>query len=108
MRLEISDVPSAFNHRARPTSEADLAQGLTHGAIAVAMGCGVDIGFGDRANVVPAAEKAPEMSFLVAPGCDLDSAFGIRIGIEDTGGFERIDDAEGSIEPARIVLAFQM
>ena len=108
MGLEISDVPAAFGLRARPAGEADLAQGLAHRAIAVAVACGVDIGLGDRADVGPAAEKTPEMSFLVAPGCDFDGAFGIRIGIDDAGGFERIDDAERSIEPARIVLAFEM
>ena len=48
------------------------------------------------------------MAFLVAPCRDLDGAVDIRIGIDDAGGFERIDDAERSIEPARVVLAFEM
>ena len=76
--------------------------------VAVAVARGVDIGFGDRADIGPAAEETAEMSFLVAPGCDFDRAVDIRIGIDDAGGFERIDDAERPIEPARIVLAFQM
>jgi hypothetical protein len=48
------------------------------------------------------------MAFLVAPRRDLDGAFDIGIGIEHAGGFQRIDDAKRPIEPARIVLAFEM
>ena len=48
------------------------------------------------------------MSFLIAPGRDLDGAVDARIGIDDAGGFERIDDAERAIEPARKILAFEM
>ena len=48
------------------------------------------------------------MAFLVAPGRDFDGAVDVRIAIDDAGGFERIDDAERSIEPARVVLAFEM
>jgi len=49
-----------------------------------------------------------EMSFLVAPCSDFDSAFYARIGIDYAGGFKGIDDAQRSIEPARVVLAFEM
>ena len=61
-----------------------------------------------RADIGPGAEEMAEMSFLVAPGRDLDGAGGVRIGIDDAGGFERIDDAERPIEPARVILAFEM
>ena len=48
------------------------------------------------------------MPFLVAPGRHFDRAACIRIAIDDAGGFERIDHAKRSIEPARMVLAFEM
>ena len=48
------------------------------------------------------------MPFLVAPGCNFDRAVCVRIAIDDAGGFERIDHAERPIEPARVVLAFEM
>ena len=93
---------------ARAAGKPDLAQGLAHGAIAVAVARGVDVGFADRADIGAAAEETAEMAFLVAPGRDLDGALDVRIGIEHAGGFQRIDDAERPVEPAGIVLAFQM
>ena len=49
------------------------------------------------------------MAFLVAPGGDLDRAVERRrIGIEHARGLERVDDAERAVEPAGIVLAFEM
>ena len=67
MRLEISDVPPGFGLRARPAGKTDIAQGVTHGSAAAAVARGVDIGFGDGADIRPAAEETSEMSFLVAP-----------------------------------------
>jgi len=41
------------------------------------------------------------MAFLIAPGCDLDSAIDVRVGIDDSGSFQRIDDPSGpSSQPA--------
>ena len=48
------------------------------------------------------------MSFLVAPCRDFNGAVDVRVGIDDAGGFERIDDAERPIEPASEILAFEM
>ena len=48
------------------------------------------------------------MAFLVAPRGDLDSAVDAGIGVEHARGFERIDDAERAVEPAGMVLAFEM
>lgn len=48
------------------------------------------------------------MAFLVAPGGDLDRAVEGAIGIEHARGLERVDDAERAVEPAGIVLAFEM
>ena len=108
MRLEISDVPPAFGRGARPAGKPGLAQGVAHGPAAVAVARGVDLRLGDAADIGPAAEEAAEMAFLVAPCRDLDGAVDVRIGIDDAGGFERIDDAERPIEPARKILAFEM
>ena len=108
MGFEISDMPPAFVPRAGAAGEAGLAQRVTHALAAVAIACRVDIGFGDAADIGPAAEEVSEMPFLIAPGRDFDGAVCIRIAIDDAGGFERIDHAERSIEPARVVLAFQM
>ena len=93
---------------ARPAGKADLAQRVAHGAAAVAVARGVDVSLGQGADIGPAAEETAEMAFLVAPGCDLDGAFDARVGIDDAGGFERIDDAERPIEPAGVILAFEM
>ena len=108
MGFEISDMPPAFAPRAGAAGEAGLAQRVTHGLAAVAVACCVDIGFGDAADIGAAAEEVSEMPFLVAPGRNFDRAVYIRIAIDDAGGFERIDHAERSIEPARVVLAFEM
>ena len=86
----------------------DLTQGVAHGATAGTVTRGVDLGFGHTADIGPAAEETAKMSFLVAPRRDLDGAFDIGIGIEHAGGFQRIDDAKRPVEPARIVLAFEM
>ncbi len=74
MGFEISDVPAAFGRDARPAGKADLAQRFAHGPAAVAVARGVDIGFGEGADIGPAAEETAEMAFLVAPCCDLDRA----------------------------------
>jgi hypothetical protein len=52
--------------------------------------------------------KLPEMPFLVAPCRDLDRAVDAGITVDDARGFERIDHAERPIEPAGMVLAFEM
>jgi hypothetical protein len=48
------------------------------------------------------------VSFLVAPGGNLDRAFERGIGIEHAGRFERVDDPERAVEPAGVVLAFEV
>jgi hypothetical protein len=48
------------------------------------------------------------MSFLVAPCRDFDGAIDISIGIDHARGLERVNDAEGTIEPAGIILTFEM
>ena len=48
------------------------------------------------------------MPFLVAPCRDFDGAVGVRVGIDNSGGFEGIDDAKRPIEPAGEILAFEM
>ena len=108
MGFEISDMPPAFAPRAGAAGEAGVAQRVTHGLAAVAVAGRVDIGFGDAADIGAAAEEVSEMPFLVAPGRNFDRAVYVRIAIDDAGGFERIDHAERSIEPARVVLAFEM
>ena len=108
MGLDISAMASAFDVDACPAGESSLAQRIAHGLAAAAVARRIDIRLRDTADIGPAAEEAAEMSFLVAPGCDFDSAAGIGIGIDDPGRFERVDDAERPIEPAGIVLAFEM
>src|ERR1043166_523687 len=108
MGLEITDMPPSFVPCASAAGEAGLAQRLTHGLAAVAVACRVDIGFGDAADIGPAAKEVSEMPFLVAPGRNFDRALCVRIAIDDAGGFECIHHAERPIEPARVVLAFQM
>ena len=67
MRLEISDMPPAFGLGARPAGKTGVAQGVPHGPAAAAVARGVDIVFGDAADIGPAAEETAEMAFLVAP-----------------------------------------
>ena len=108
MCFEISDMPPAFGAHARTAGEAHAIKCLAHGACAVAVARGVDIGLGDGADVRPAAEETAEMSFLIAPCRDFDRAAKVGVGIDDAGGLQRIDDAKRPIEPARIILAFEM
>ena len=108
MGFEISDMPPGFAPRTGAAGEISLAQRVTHALAAVAVGCRVDIGVGDAADIGAAAEEVSEMSFLIAPGRNFYRAVCARLGIDDAGGLERIDDAERPIEPACVVLAFQM
>ena len=85
MRLQISDVPPAFGLRARPAGKTHLAQRLPHGPAAAAVARGVDVRFGDAADIGPAAEEIAEMAFLVAPCRDFDGAADARVGIDARG-----------------------
>ena len=108
MRFQISDVASAFVSCARPAGETGFAQRVAHRFAAGAVARGVDIFFGDAADIGAAAEETAEMAFLVAPGRDFDGAMPRGIGIDDAGSLQRIDDAERAIEPSGVVLAFKM
>ena len=108
MRLEVSDVPPVFAQGPRPAGKSGLAEGVAHGLAAAAVARVVDLRLGDCADIGPAAEELAEVAFLVAPRCDVDGAVDLRIRIDDAGGFERIDDAQRTIEPARKVLALEM
>src|SRR5258708_19501245 len=98
----------AVGTNAGPAGKTDIVQYGAHGPAAGAVAGGVDNRVGYIANVRPAAQEASEMSFFIAPSRDLDGTFYGRIGIDDAGGFERIDHAERPIEPARVILAFEM
>ncbi len=102
MGLQISDVPPAFGPGARPAGKAGLAQGLPHGLAAGAVARGIDLRLGDGPRH--------------RTGCRGNCRNGLprrtmtrlrrrrryaRIGIDDAGGLQRIDDAERPIEPAR-------
>src|SRR5258708_7803358 len=99
--------PRSAVTRGRP-GKPGVLQRLPHGPIAAAVAGSVDLGLGDAADVRPAAEEAAEMPFLIAPCRDLDRAADGRIGIDHARGFEGIDDAQRPVEPARVVLAFEM
>ena len=108
MGLEIPNVPSAFGRDAWAVRETGLTQRFAHGPATAAVARGVDIGFGDVADIGAAAEETSEMSFLIAPRRDFNGAFEVRVGIENARGFEGVHDAKRPIEPARVVLAFEM
>src|SRR5487761_2646392 len=107
MRLEISDVPPACGRRARPAGKTRVALGSEQGASA-AVARGVDVRVGDGADIGSAAEERTEMPFLVAPCRDFNGAIGVRVEVENSGGFQRINDTKRPIEPAGIILAFEM
>ena len=48
------------------------------------------------------------MAFLVAPAGDFDRAVHVGVAVQHARGFQGVDDAEGTIEPAGMVLALQM
>jgi hypothetical protein len=108
MRLEVSDMPAAFSLHAPPSGKTHVAQRFPHGSIVVAIACGVDVRLGHAADIRPAAEKAAEMAFLIAPCRDFNGAIGVRIGIDNAGRFEGIYDAKRPIKPAGEILAFEM
>ena len=108
MCLEIADMAAGFGGEARAPGKAGVAQRLTHGAAAGAIARCIDIGFGHGACVGAAAEETAEMTFLVAPCGDFDRAVDAGIAVDDARGFQRIDHAERPIEPACMVLAFEM
>src|SRR5262249_28216865 len=108
MSLEIADVAAALDGDACSPRKACACECLTHGAIAGAVARGVDICFAHPADKGAAAEERAEMAFLIAPGSDFHRAFDARVGVEHTRGLQRIDDAERTVEPARIVLAFEV
>jgi len=106
--LQISDMAAALGLRARTAGKACLAERVAHGSVAVAVARGIDVALGHATDVGSAAQEAAEMTFLVAPRRDFDGAFDARVGIDDSGGLQRIDDAQRAIEPARVILAFEM
>ena len=108
MRLEVSNVPPAFGHCAWAACKTHVAQRLAHGFSTGAVACGVDIGLGDAADIRSAAKETSEMSFLVAPCRNFNGAVCAQIEIDHAGGLEGIDDAKRPIEPAGVVLAFEM
>src|SRR5438045_2590730 len=81
MRLQISDMPPAFDRQARPIRKPHIAQRLAHGAAAAAVARRVDVGFAERADIGSAAEEMSEMSLLVTPRRDLDGAVDVRIAV---------------------------
>src|SRR5450759_5907467 len=108
MRLQISDMPPGFGRDAGAAGKTHIAQGLAHGPAAGAVARGIDVRVGYTANIGSAAQEMAEMSFLVAPCCDFDGALDARLGIDHAGGFEGVDDAERSIEPAGEILTFEV
>src|SRR4051812_18801553 len=64
MRLEISDMPPGLDRHARSVRKTHVAQRLAHGAAGGAVARRIDVGFGERADIRPAAEKMSEMAFL--------------------------------------------
>jgi hypothetical protein len=92
MRLQISDVPPRFSRYARAAGKTRFKQGLAQGATTGAVARGVDFRFGHAADVGSAAEHMAEMSFLITPGSDFDGASPGRLGIDDAGRFECIDN----------------
>src|SRR5262249_41984244 len=108
MGFEVADMPPAFGARARPAGKTCVLQYLSHAAVAVAIPRGVDLGFRYTADIRSRAQEMAEMAFLVAPGRDLDGAGNGGIAIQHAGRFERIDNAQGAVEPARIVLALKV
>src|SRR5262249_11285403 len=69
----------------------------------------VDVGLGDATDERAAPEEAPEMPLLVAERDDVDAGIAGRPVLSQRAcGFERINDAERTIEPAGVVLAFEM
>ena len=53
------------------------------------------------------AEERAEVSLLVAEHHDIDAGVAARL-LDGARGFERVDAAERAVEPARLVLRFQM
>jgi hypothetical protein len=92
----------------RQAGKPRIAQGFGHALTAGAITRGVDIRFRHATGIGSGAEKVTEMTFLVAPCCDLDGAICARIRVDDTRGFECIDDTKRAIEPAGVTLAFEM
>jgi hypothetical protein len=79
MRLKVTDIAAAFGLRARAAGQADFAQGVAHGSIAVTIARGVNVALGKAADIRPAAEETAEMAFLVAPRGDFDGTLHARV-----------------------------
>ena len=101
MGLEIADMAAAFGRGARPAGKPDVAQRIAHGSAAVAIARGIDVILGHGADIGPEPRKEPKCPSSSHQDRDLDGAVDTRIGIDDAGGFERVDDPSGpSSQPA--------
>jgi hypothetical protein len=106
--FEIADMAPALDPGTRTTRQTHLSQRLPHGAVGIAIPCGVDIRLGHVTNIRPATEEMAEMSFLIAPCCDFNGAADGRVGVDDAGGFQCVDHAKRAIKPAGKILTFEM
>ncbi len=95
-------------HAARPARPASRsASRMLLAAVAVARL--VDIGVGDAADIgIGCRGSCPKWPSSSHQDATSTAPFMLGSRIDDAGGLERIDHAERPIEPARVVLAFEM
>ena len=109
MRLEETLVPPFLVAHARFTCEPDLLQRLAQRLAVIAVGGGVDLALFKDAEEGFRAEERTVMALLVTQGNDIDAAIGEAAVIGNgASGFQPVDHAERTVEPAGMVLALQM
>ena len=109
MRFAIAPVAVGLHALARPVGEPRALQGVAKRRAVIAVPGLVDILLAQKADEGSAADERAEMALLVAPGRDVDAHVAhIRILTERPRRLEPVDDAERTIEPAGMVLAFDM
>src|SRR5262249_29384639 len=109
VRLEIADVAARVDLQPRAAGVTGLRQRLAHRRAAHAVARVVDVGFGDLAEKRAAAEEDAEVALLVAERDDIDAGVAGRLVLaQGARGFERVDHAERTVEPAGVILAFDV
>ena len=107
MRLEEPGVARRIDLEPRPARIAGAVERRAHRGAVVAVARLVDVRLAEHADKRAAAEERAEMALLVAECRDVDADLAGLLG-QRPRGFERIDDAECAVEPAGMILGFEM
>lgn len=107
MRFEIANISQRVEMLALATAQTTACEGFAQRRAVVLIDRAVDFNLGKIVDETSATEKLQEMILLVGPRADVDAEVCARLA-ERPRRFDAVDDAEDSVQPARVILRFAM